>query len=40
VANQTTGYVGSRRWNPKTEIKDINLRYPHGFVDARTSIPS
>lgn len=40
VANQTTDYVGSSRWNPKTEIKDINLRYSHGFVDARTSIPS
>lgn len=37
--SQTVVYVGSRRWKPKTEIRDFNLRYSHGFVDARDLDP-
>jgi hypothetical protein len=33
--SQTVVYVGRKRWKPKAEINDFNLRYSHGFVDAR-----
>jgi hypothetical protein len=36
---QTVVYVGSKRWNPKTEISEYKLRYSHGFVDAREIDP-
>jgi hypothetical protein len=36
---QTVVYVGSKRWKPKTEIREYNLRYSHGFVDAREIDP-
>jgi hypothetical protein len=36
---QTVVYVGSKRWKPKAEIREFNLRYSHGFVDARDIDP-
>jgi hypothetical protein len=37
--SQTVVYVGSKRWKPKAEIREFNLRYSHGFVDAREIDP-
>jgi hypothetical protein len=37
--SQLVVYVGSKRWNPKAEISEYNLRYSHGFVDAREIDP-
>jgi hypothetical protein len=37
--SQTVVYVGSKRWNPQVEIREFNLRYSHGFVDAREIDP-
>lgn len=36
---QTVVYVGSKPWKSKTEINEFNLRYSHGFVDARDIDP-
>ena len=36
---QTVVYVGSARWKPTTRIDEFNLRFSHGFIDARDLDP-